>query len=174
MARPRTPTALKLVKGTAQPCRINKQEPKPLRAIPSPPAHLSDRAKTAWGAVGVLLDRMGVITEADGMVLEGLCETYAELLDARAALKERGGLSYETEQEIQADLAINLSAGEVSGVRPVPKKKVMIRAYPEVAMIADADRRFGFWLSKVGMTPADRSKVSAIAEKDNKDPWADL
>ena len=153
MARPRTPTALKLVKGTAQPCRINKHEPKPLRAIPSPPAHLSDRAKTAWGAVGVLLDRMGVITEADGMVLEGLCEAYAELVDARAALRERGGTSYESTTE---------------------KGGTMYRSYPEVAQIADADRRFGFWLSKVGLTPADRSKVSAIAEKDNKDPWADL
>jgi phage terminase small subunit len=36
----------------------------------------------------------------------------------------------------------------------------MIRARPEVAMIADADRRIMMWMSKFGLTPADRSRVS--------------
>ena len=152
MARPRTPTALKLIKGTAQPCRINKNEPKPTRCIPSPPDHLSSRAKTAWGAVGVLLDRLGIVTEADALVLEGLCSTYAELVDARAALSQRGGTSYE--------------CTTLSGT--------IWRQYPEVAQVADLDRRFCAWLTKVGMTPADRSKVTAIGKNEDKDPWADL
>lgn len=153
MARPRTPTALKLVKGTAQPCRTNRKEPKPRREIPSPPAHLSDRAKTAWGAVALILDRMGIVTEADGVALEGLCEAYADLVDARVRLRERGSPTYKTISQTGS---------------------VMFRAYPEVAMVSDADRRLGFWLGRVGMTPADRSKVSAIDDKKDADPWADL
>ena len=65
MARPRKPSHLKVVAGTDQPCRTNKREPKPKRERPSPPAHLSDKAKTAWGAASIILDRMGVLTEAD-------------------------------------------------------------------------------------------------------------
>jgi len=174
MARPRTATALKLIKGTDQPCRTNKREPKPRRGIPSPPAHLSDRAKTAWGAVSVILDRMGVLTEADGLALEGACEAYAELVEARQVLKARGALSYETEQEAKSDLVISAKAGEVTEVLEVPRKKVMIRAFPEVAMIADADRRLAMWLTKLGMTPADRSRVSVIGGEETKDPWSNL
>lgn len=138
--RPRKPTHLKLVTGTAQPCRMNRNEPKLPREIPSPPAHLSDKAKTAWGYVSVLLGDMGVVTRADRLALEGLCESYADLCSAREALVKRKALTYET---------LNQSGS------------VMHRAFPEVAMIADADRRFQAWLAKFGLTPADRSRVSA-------------
>lgn len=153
MARPRTPTALKLVKGTARKDRTNKAEPKPRRVIPSPPEHLSDRARTAWGAMSVILDRMGVLTEADAVALEDLCETYAELVEARQALRDRGQATYE-------------GGGEKSGT--------IYRSYPEVAQVADASRRLMALLTKFGMTPADRSRVSAAGEDDTSDPWADL
>lgn len=145
MARPRKPTHLKVVAGTDQPCRTNKNEPKPRREKPSPPSHLSDKAKTAWGAVSVILDRMGVLTEADGYALEGLCEAYADLRLARDSLSAAGELYYET---------TNQSGG------------VMLRPRPEVAMISDADRRFAMWLAKFGLTPADRSRVSAALPDD--------
>jgi hypothetical protein len=38
----------------------------------------------------------------------------------------------------------------------------MIRVRPEVAMIADADRRLMAWLARFGLSPADRSRVSEI------------
>jgi P27 family predicted phage terminase small subunit len=153
MARPRKPTALKIIKGTLNVTRANKKEPRPARAIPSPPEHLTERARTSWAAVSVLLDRMGVLTEADGLVLEGLCEAYADLREARASLQERGGLTYEV---------VSRTGG------------TMVKAYPEVSMVADADRRLCSWLTKVGMTPADRSRVSAVTEKLESDPWAKL
>lgn len=150
--RPRKPTHLKLVTGTAQPSRMNPAEPKPRKARPTPPEHLSDRAKTAWGYVSALLERMGVLTEADGLALEGLCECYADRQECRKALRERGSRAYETES--------------VSG-------SVMHRAYPEVAMIADADRRFRMWLAAFGLSPADRSRVKSDGAQET-DPLADL
>jgi P27 family predicted phage terminase small subunit len=117
MARPRKPTHVKLVTGTHRPDRGPKNEPKPRRERPSPPAHLSDRAKAAWGAVSVILDRMGVLTEADGLALEGLCSAYCDLVTARACLAD-GDLTYET---------TNAAGG------------IMIRARPEVAIAADAE-----------------------------------
>ena len=159
MARPRKPTHLKIVAGTAQPCRTNSAEPKPARERPSPPAHLSDRAKVAWGAVSILLDRMGVLTEADTLALEGLCSAYADLVDARAALK----------------LAVPYGEGELAAAGSLTyitegKAGPMIRTRPEMAVIADADRRVAMWLSKFGLTPADRSRVSAGNPAEDS-PW---
>lgn len=152
MARPRTPTALKLVKGTAQPCRTNKKEPKPQRSIPSPPEHLSDAAKVAWGKASVILDRMAVLTEADGIALEEVVETYAELVECRKILREAQRV-YEGGSE---------------------EKGVILRPHPIVSQISDASRRLGFWLTKFGMTPADRSRVSSVGEDGEKDGWAEL
>lgn len=169
--RPRKPTHLKLVTGTAQPCRTNKKEPKPNRERPSPPAHLSDKAKTAWGAVSLILDRMGVLTEADGPALEGLCGAYADLVAARHSLSLPMILRYKdlNGQEIVSEAS---EAGE-RYYWTFGKGGPMRRARPEVADIADADRRFAMWLSKFGLTPADRSRVSGEgAGEADKDPWA--
>ncbi len=38
------PTNLKLIRGTARPHRMNKDEPAPPVCAPEPPAHLDDRA----------------------------------------------------------------------------------------------------------------------------------
>jgi len=195
LARPRTPTALKLVKGTAQACRTNKREPAAKSGIPKPPEHLSPRAQRAWPGIARMLNGMGVLTKADGLVLEALCETYGELVEARERLRERGALSYRTEQEakleelIEEALAREVAPAELGGVEvrlePQPQggalkrvtaaklPKVMWRAYPEVAMIADLDRRFAMWLAKVGLTPADRSRVSAVgSDQKEADPWS--
>lgn len=162
MARPRKPTHLKIVAGTAQPCRTNASEPKPVRERPSPPTHLSDRAKVAWGAVSVLLDRMGVLTEADSLALEGLCSAYADLVDARASLKL--AVSHG-----DAELA---AAGSLTYVTD-GKAGPMIRTRPEMAVISDADRRVAMWLSKFGLTPADRSRVSA-SDPSEGSPWDEM
>jgi len=147
--RPR-PTFLRVVGGNAGKRPLNKAEPKPARAIPSPPEHLSDAAKVAWGRLSVMLDRMGVLTEADSFALERACEVYAEILAYREALADRGdGYTYETETE--------------GGGR-------MVRAYPEVAMLADADRRLKMWLIEFGVTPAARTKVQAAPPGDKEDP----
>ncbi|MEO0035368.1 MAG: hypothetical protein RLZZ501_1391, partial [Pseudomonadota bacterium] len=58
-----TPTHLKLVRGNPGKRPLNEAEPTPARALPSPPAHMSDEAKVAWGRMATLLDQMGVLTE---------------------------------------------------------------------------------------------------------------
>jgi P27 family predicted phage terminase small subunit len=95
---------------------------------------------------------MGVLTTADALALECLCEAYADLLSARTALAKRGAsLSYETKTK---------------------EGGVMHRAYPEVAMVSDADRRFVMHLGRFGLTPADRSRVSAHGGGADENPFA--
>lgn len=164
--RPPKPTHLKIVTGTAQKCRTNKHEPKPERTIPSPPARLSDRAKTGWGAMSVILDDMGVLTKADVFALEEMCGTYADLLDARASLARP--LVMETE----GGTHIFAEAGE-RYYWTVGKGGPMRRARPEVADIAESSRRFAGWLAKFGLTPSDRTRVAGKLPGD-VNPFAEL
>ena len=146
-----TPSHLKLVKGTNRKDRENGQEPQPQRARPSMPAHMSDRAKEVWGYVVALLDRMGVLTEADAMALEQLCEAYADWRDARETI-EAAGAYYET---------VNQAGG------------TMIRAHPAVSIRNDAARRVQSLMAEFGMTPSSRSKVKGRdGDEEQNDPLA--
>ncbi len=150
MANRPKPSHLKLVRGNPGKRAVNKREPKPRREIPSPPAHLSDRGKVAWGKVSVILDRMGVLTEADAFALEMLCETYADILDARENLQ---GGRYQT---------VITKSGDS-----------MERARPALSDLQDADRRFRAWLVEFGLTPSARSRVKTEGEKE-EDPLAEF
>lgn len=63
------PTHLKVVTGNPGKRKLNDKEPTPAKEIPSPPAHLTDWGKVAWGRLTVLLDGMGVLTVADTLAL---------------------------------------------------------------------------------------------------------
>lgn len=138
-----TPTALKLVKGNPGKRATNKKEPRPAREIPSCPAHLTDDAKVAWGRLTVLLDRMGVLTEADALALERLCDCYADILACRE-LVERDGRTYTTQSE----------------------GGILIKTNPAVNQLRAADAQFKSYLVEFGLTPAARTKVNA---KDSDD-----
>jgi P27 family predicted phage terminase small subunit len=171
MARPRKPTHLKLVTGTAQPCRTNKNEPAPRRERPSCPSHLGDQARVAWGALSVVIDRLGVLTEADGLALEGLCSAYVDMLEARQSLGLP--LVYRYTDDVGDIVERVMAEGGERYYWTVGKGGAMRRTRPEVADIADADRRICAWLTKFGLTPADRSRVSA-ALPNEANAFADL
>ncbi|GEN64711.1 P27 family phage terminase small subunit [Acetobacter oeni] len=158
MARPRKPTHLKVVSGTAQKCRVNAQEPKPDGGVPEMPAQLSGRARSVWGKACVVLADMGVLTMADGMALEALCLAIADEQEARASLMSAVSIGEGDEKTVVAE------AGAQTYVT-VGKSGPMLRMRPEVAAIADANRRVAMWLAKFGLTPADRSRVGAEDRK---------
>ena len=153
------PTVLKLVTGNPGKRAINKREPKPRREIPSCPAHLSDSAKVAWGRLCVILDRMGVLTEADSLALERLCDCYTEILECREIVA-RDGRTYSS-----ITTKTTSEEGEETTTEEV---KSLLKANPAVAMLADADRRFKSYLVEFGLTPAARTKVKTEPDGDEK------
>jgi|SRR3990167_1452911 len=153
------PTALKLVAGNPGKRKINKSEPKPRRVIPSCPAHLSDVGKVAWGRLSVLLDRMGVLTEADSSALERLCDCYADILECRE-LVQRDGRTYSS-----ITTRTTSEEGEETTVQEV---KSLLKANPAVAMLRAADAQFKSYLVEFGLTPAARSKVHGSEDGDEK------
>mgnify|MGYP000935816214 CR=1 FL=1 len=147
MAAPRpTPTILRLVKGNPGRRKINKREPKPRRVVPSCPAYLSDSGKIAWGRLTVILDRIGVLTEADALALERLCDCYSDILASRELI-ERDGRTYRT---------VNESGQE------------LMKANPAVAQLRAAESAFRSYLIEFGLTPAARSKVTAAPDANKK------
>ena len=150
--RPRKPTHLKKLSGTLQPCRTNPNEPTPAVYLPTPPDWLSERAREYWGEIGAVLLAMRLTTIADGPALQLLTEALAEWAEARQIVHQQG-LTYTTTSKM----------GEVI---PHPR--------PEVSMAADAWRRALRMLSEFGLTPASRSKVSALGEEEGPDPFAQM
>lgn len=149
MARPRKPTHLKVVTGTLEKPVVNPYEPRPDRGIPPSPPGMTAGAKRAWKRLAPMLDKMGVLTVADSTSLGQLCELIALIGQAQASLNALGSLTYEA-----------VSAGGATLRRP----------HPEVAIIADADRRLRTYLNDFGLSPAARSKVTAVDNGAAADP----
>lgn len=146
--RKRKPTQLKLVQGNPGKRPLNPREPKPRRVIPSPPAHMSQEELVHWGRFSAILDRMGVLTEADGAALEQICILYQEMIELRAIIREKGRFYTTVNKDGCA----------------------MERPHPAVAQRADADRRFHGYLGDFGLTPAARSRVVSEMEGQSHDP----
>lgn len=142
MGRPKKPTVLKLLKGTARKDRLNKNEPKLPTGAPEMPEGLSPYAAKLWPELTRHLLAMGVLTKADGLALQALCETWGDLMAARLLLREQGSIYTTT----------------------TPDGNTMRRPHPAVAIVADADRRLSVWLGRFGLTPSERGKVSACFE----------
>ena len=112
-------------------------------SIPAMPPHLSRRAKKLWPQVTQLIDFTGVLTATDVLAVETLVECYAEIIDCCAALRKRGGRTYESNG--------------------------LVKAYPEVAQLNDLNRQLATWLSRFGLTPSDRAKVGAVVDAPRND-----
>ena len=146
MARRPKSANLKLVTGNpGKRHKRKKRHPEPRHVIPSPPEHLSGRALVIWGSMVVILDRMQVLTEADGLALAQLCETASEVEELRAEIAKTGRIQ-----------RVKTTSGGY-----------MKRHHPAVKMLQDADRRLKGWLLEFGLTPAARSRVEVRFEPED-------
>lgn len=149
-----TPTALKLVKGNPGKRAINKKEPKPAKFDTDCPKHLSAKAQYAWDRLVVILDEMGVLTMADVLALERLCDCYADILAARELIKKDGRI-YKTV--------------DANG-------NTLIKNNPAVNQLRAADAQFKSYLVEFGLTPAARSKIQVTndGEENKEDPMQEF
>jgi P27 family predicted phage terminase small subunit len=88
MGRPAKPSAAKDVAGTLRADRRNDKEPEfDLLEDLSPPAHLAETSAAIWRELAPMLRRGKVLTAADVIALEMLCDSVADYREAR---KQRG------------------------------------------------------------------------------------
>lgn len=152
MPNPRRPTTMKVLAGTYRRDRANEAEPQaPALSVGTrPPTWVkSSQAKRAWAAL-IEVAPDGLITQMDTLSLGLLVSAFGDWLAARTVIGQEGRY-YET-------------AG--------PSGR-MVRAHPAVTDEADAWKRAAAMLAKFGMTPSDRSRVSA-GQPDSADPVGDF
>jgi P27 family predicted phage terminase small subunit len=151
MPNPRTPSKLKVLRGTDRKDRANPAEPNPpaLSANAEPPEwlELSDLAKVAWNDIAPMLRAMHVLTQADVVGLSLLCDALAGYVTAKRTIGEEGAVYW------------------TSGKAP------MRRAHPAVGIAGENSKFAKAMLSEFGLTPAARSRVSA-ADGEKADPLA--
>ena len=145
--RKKKPSHLKLIEGTDRKDRANPNEPKPARKIPPAPSWLDGVGKRAYQDLARTLDKIGVMTEADGFALAMVADAYSQYREAHDGIKT-SGLTY-------------TSLGK--------EGNEMKRQNPEVGIASDAWRRVMSGLAVFGLTPADRTKVTS-ALGNNEDP----
>jgi phage terminase small subunit len=124
MGRPPTPTALKVLTGTAahNPQRVNRDEPKPaLGATPPPWLPRRGPARAAWDRLSPILLRMRVLTEADAEALGLGCLALAEYLQNRRdpTAWRKGDAAWKRYWAVLAGFGMNPSArAKVSTAAP--------------------------------------------------------
>ena len=139
------PTHLKLVKGTARPHRLNKDEPKPTVAQPEAPAHLDERAKAKFVAMAEMLARHGVMTELDAGALARYAVVWCRWVDAEAEIKRRGPV-------------VKTEGGNVI---QNPFLAVANKCLLQMAQLE----------SEFGLTPSSRSRIRMAEPAETVDPF---
>lgn len=163
--RPRKPSALHIIDGTDRPDRMNPNEPMPAVLVGStPPPWVKGKARAAWKQIAAILTEMRVLTVSDVPALALVCDALAEYIEARAGVQKHG-MVYDS----KTVKIVHTRDGD-----EVEIETLMVRARPEVAIAADAWRRAMMGLTQFGLTPASRSKVSAIGKEDEVDEMEQL
>jgi P27 family predicted phage terminase small subunit len=140
------PTALKIRDGNPGGRPLNLHEPKPRRAIPTCPAHLSPTAKAEWKRLAHELDALGILSNLDRAALAAYCQAYGRWVEAERKLKETPTL-------------LKTPSGYV---QPSP-------------YLAIANRQLELmhkFMSELGLSPSSRSRVAASPRLGPK-PWED-
>lgn len=149
---PPKPTALKLLDGNPGKRPLNNREPKPQVRLPRPPAEISVAARREYFRLGRMLARLGVMTEADGMGLAALVQSWARWLEAQRVLNPIQFVTKEGE-----NIVVN------------PLLKPLLRASH------DAQEEYVRLLSEFGLTPASRSRIKAEPLRTTgEDRWAGM
>jgi len=144
MARPRKPTALKVVQGTNRKDRTNPNEPKPETNIPSCPSHLNADAKREWKRITKELAKMNLVTEFDRSALAAYCLAYGTWVEAERGIKKDGMIAVTPNGLLQQSAWLQI------------RNKALEQLHKYAV-------EFGF-------TPASRSKVSVMEKEPEADP----
>lgn len=155
-------TEQKIIQGTAQPCRINRLEPKVSTSIsesPEPPEYLSHEAKVHW--TFIFRNEGGSwIKQCDRAVLEQYCEQWAEMTRTR---KEQKDVREEL-KAVAAKVKSFFEAGnfdlakQYSGYRDDLENKDRFLSN----LLVKAATAFKSVASELGLTPSSRSRVIAL------------
>lgn len=138
------PTALRIAEGNLGKRPLNILEPRPRQIIPACPKHLDAEGRLAWRRLVPVLERMRVLTEADGIVLANLCDSYSTMVQAQKKLRETGMLLRTPSGYVQQNPLISIVSSSMESVNKLARE--------------------------FGLTPASRSRIYSEPPEDDMDP----
>jgi|SRR5579863_5363556 len=140
----RKPSKVKKVQGNAGKRKANTREPKPRPGVPALPIGVTGEARREWDRIVPILEKMAVLTTADGPALAAYCKLHELKLKAEAAVAKYG---------------IVIAKVDEAGVS-------VLRKNPAVSIIESSSRLIRSFLQEFGLTPASRTKVAAAEGRD--------
>ena len=140
------PTALKAIEGNRgkKPLPQNEPKPPPVVEMPDPPEWMSSEGKKMWEKRAPMLQRLGLLTEADLESFTMLCQSYAEWVEAVKYIKKHGKYYTYTNK-----------AGAKNQIER-PANKLLDKAY----------QRYKSMCTEFGMTPSSKSGIEIEKEQE--------
>ena len=142
------PTALKVLEGNPGKRALPKNEPKPEAGAVCPDWLPAD-ARAEWARVAPVLERIGLLTQADTAALTAYCLAWASLKDAQRMIDRDGAV---------------ISGGANGYQMP----------HPAIAIANKALLAIHRFAKEFGMTPSARGRMSLPGEKEEADPMEKL
>lgn len=148
------PTELKILRGNPGQRPLNALEPQPEQAATlDPPDYLDDQGRREWVAKAPMLQRLGLLTEADLDTFGLYCQTFARWKHAQKQIALYG-MVHVTEKtgslQISPWLSIaNKAQSECQkllvefGCTPSSRSRVTVSKRPSANQDADKERFFG-------------------------------
>jgi P27 family predicted phage terminase small subunit len=129
---------------------LNHDEPTLDVQAPARPEFLSEAAETEWDRIVPILLQMRLLTEADGIALAMLCQSYADYLKANDDLRRTG-------------LVMRTKTGYVT-------------QNPLIAIARGYQEMYCKLMLEFGLTPSSRVSVATVGTggKKSKNKWANL
>lgn len=137
------PVKLKIASGNPGKRPLNLGEPCPPVAVPTMPEWLSIGAKEEWSRVVLILEERGTLTLGDRDIVADFCQAVHELANATTVLDSEDRIVREP---------IQTASGEIVGYK--------LKAHPMVRIQHDAMTRVMQLGARLGLSPADRTRVS--------------
>lgn len=144
------PTKLKLLRGNPGRRPLNTREPKPAPIVPRCPSWLDKEARREWRRIVPVLDKIGLLTQADMSTLAGYCQSYSRWQEAEADVTRRGVII--TESRMNYDVT-----------KPNP---AIVVAQKERQLMM----QFG---ARLGLSPSDRGRMTLPEVEDDGDDLLD-
>ena len=131
------PTNLKVLEGNPGQRKLNDNEPKPQNKAPDPPLWLDEVARAEWLKLAPVMERIGLLTEADEIIMANLCQEYSDILKYRKVLAEDGATYQHTNVKGEANTVTR----------------------PEAILLYKAQQMLKAYCVELGLTPSARSRI---------------
>lgn len=150
------PTKLKVLQGTAQPCRTLPYEPNPEVEVPTCPAFLTELARKEWDRIVPELERLNLVSQVDRAALAAYCASYGRWVQSELCIEAEGTFYDKVKREGMDEHGCDVFSLE--------KKK-----HPAVLISQEERRQMRAFLTEFGLTPASRTRISVAPKKIESD-----